>query len=354
MALQTKDPAFMAGLAKLAQEEMDEIIRWSVKKEGVIDIRFLDRDVNALVAPFAEYGHLFQIAKEEVFRVNTFRMSMGDTEIDDILRCQPGEYESGESAGLPILESLTTGPISADFHKIRHLEVHFGIRLQGANFQRAEYEPILCFDDDMSMIHHNLHRLLPELETLDVKVHNSGLFRDKGWTSYTLPSGAYLKAADPAAEVWAKREQMMHMHAYLLWFGAMYDPPTLRKKSVELIQKATSSPPVKCDGSIFHREHGLRTIPECSESYCWKKCQAAVMDCEMLGFPKQALLAVLPQRIIATAEEIAHVLDLESGKKALDIIEHMLYKCDRAIVHFPCRRRVVRKEETSDEAEKQK
>lgn len=345
MALQTKDAAFMAGVAKLSQEEMDEVIRWTVKKDGtgVIDIRHLDREVNALVAPFAEYGYLFEVAKKEVFRVNTFRMSMGDTETDEFEVCLPGEYEDGESRILPILQSLTTGPISEDFHKIRHLEVDFAIRLEGANFS-SFWDPIGSFGDEMSLINHNLHRLLPQLQTLEVRVHNSG-FEKKDNFYHTL-SGRVLEASDPAAEQWKKAEQMLLMQRALLFFGTMYDPPTLRKKSIEFVQRATPAPPVECEGGVFHRANGTRDKSDRLESHCWEACREAVTLCEMMGYPKHDMHAKLSWYILAPRDVITRTLDLESERRAVEAIGDML-KCDRAIVHFPCNPRVVRKDEPS-------
>lgn len=350
MALQTKNPAFMAGMAKLAQEEMDEVIRRSVKKNGVIDVRYLDREVNALVAPFADFPSLLEVAKKEVFHVNTFRMSMGDTKTRAYLRSR---YAIGEMPSTIGWQSLTTGPISSDIHKIRHLEVRSAICLNGsAEFRFPAINSMLFWDDKLSDVMKELENLMPKLETLEVKIHNTG-FLTTDQSFYTLPDRKYIRITDPRAERWRKAEQMLRMHRYLLWFGAMFDPPTLREKSVEFIHDATPKPPVACDGLVFHRQTGPWTPSEYAAAHYWRDCQAAMMVSEMTGlpkmeYPKQYINETLAYRLCATTEEIERAIDLESGKKAREATETML-KFDKAIIHFPCSLCVVHKEEESEE-----
>ena len=173
----------MAGMAKLSQEEMDEVIRRSVKKDDGIDIRYLDEEVEALVAPFKPWYKSLQVAEREVFRVNTFRVSVADIEIS---------YEEcvrdSRIVAPPFLVSETTGRVSNECRKIERLEIHLASRVKGIDLKT--FDPIEVDLDDPTM--EKIYRAceqMPRLRTLRVKIYNQGklstlsLFKAVTWTS---------------------------------------------------------------------------------------------------------------------------------------------------------------------------
>lgn len=336
MALQERDPAFMAGMGKLANELTDEIIRWTVKKQSMIDIRHLEREVDMLLAPFAGDEKLLGVAEQEVFRVNTFRLSIADTGVEVTGRSAGKGLHDGRVVWTRHLVSLTTGPIAGAHRRIRHLEVHLANCVEGAKFTRR-FEPIGDLDKQVTDILSAMDELFPELASLHVKVHNQGTVRyGNGLGVHVLPGGTVLPITDPKSRRWAHKERMLRMHHFLLFFGACVDPPRLREKTVEFIQDAASTAVLEFDGRTFLRTHSAAVKDYAGSAIGWQKLRRGQMACAMLGWS----LADLAHHCLTNSRAPLEAFDIDEdlGRRDLKAMKKLLRRCGRSRVRYPCGR----------------
>ena len=323
MAPQEEKSSAIAGMSKLPDELKVEVVRWAVKKDGEIDIRYFEEDVAALLAPFAGNEKLTAIAEEELYNVNVFRLSIGDTEASE------WEYEEHLD-----IESRTTGPISMEAQKIRHLRVYMAIMLKGANFAFTNGEAGLSwfsFGDELHQMLGGLGRRFPRLRFLDFRIFNRGQFCNPQ-DIYWLPSYVYWHVADPMCQGLAQNEKILRMYSLLLYIASQWYPG-LQAKTVEFVQDSKSSTRTNVDGAGFeHPTHNQDVDGFSRDVYDWERHRMCLMMCQMFGVPKLPCLRATSWGELSD-RQLQQQIEQYKEASNLEMIQKMLMH-GSAVVHF--------------------
>lgn len=295
----------MAAAAKLPCEIMDDIIHRVVNQEAAINLAHLDRDIDALIRPFAGDEGPRRTAEDEAMKINKFYLSIGDTVRSNVLM------------------SRSTGRISSRHHKVRHLEIHIAnlnLRPKAGCVVYNDY--CMHFDKATTHIFSMLNKHFPALSTLHFTVDNKEHFCGDD-ELYPFP-GDKIKIWSPGV-INSYIEQKLSMLNCLNAFGAV-QIPRIKKKTLTFVQNENVQEHRSFDGVQFnHPQRGSTGA---------RNMRFGFMFCALFSEPVKRFLDKTNTWKLSKAD-VEKEMQEASAWHDITVIEDML-QWPRAAVNFPC------------------
>ena len=357
--------AILTRLLHLHPQEMeDEVICNTVKKDTCIDIRKLDFELADLLAPFIKYASQHEIASKEVMKVNTFRLSLSDTQSwrivdikDEMKLMRENSFETYAVDGrawlfedinyeeeLPkltssdaVLFSMVTGLISFNHVNIRHLDLNIAIVITG--FDARQVYPITDFNAYEFELLSRLSEHFPNLRTINFAVDNRATVLPPQHTRYYdgipgVVGRRYLGTWRCTNQVFQEMKLWM-LHTLLVAFAVKL--PASVKRTVTFTQCRPTS---DSDIMVFSGETFVPTVPfESFDDETWIRhnwFRLASMNCEIMDWPKTIIQQDIDGQFfqITDAEIRREEMEENQGLADLELICQMLSQ-PRSIVRLP-------------------